>query len=135
MYEQRARHKLHGQCVVDARRRWNRTGIHLEAGKRYDFEAAPGETWHDAAIACGPEGYESGRLRRFERWRRIPYANWFVLIGALDGDTATAFPIGSGKENYIPLRSGELCCFAKDVWFMSWNNRGRIGLTVYERSA
>ena len=127
--------KLLGQCAIDARKRWNRTGIVLEAGKRYDFEAAGGESWRDGNIVCGADGYECDRLRLFARLRRVPFARWLALIGALGSDGATLFPIGRAMENYIPLRSGELYCFANDVWFMYWNNAGSVELTVYERHA
>lgn len=127
--------KLCGVCVVDARKRWNPTGIVLEAGHQYDFESAPEQRWQDSHASCGPGGYDSQQSSRFERWRRVPYAKWLALVGTIGREPSTSFVIGSDKQNYVPLRSGELHCFANGVWFTCWGNRGSVTLTVYERLA
>ena len=45
---------------VFARQQWNPTGIWLEAGQRYQFEAS-GE-WTDGSLRCGPAGTRDGHF-------------------------------------------------------------------------
>lgn len=115
--------------TIAARRPWNGTGVVLEHGHTYRLTAA-GE-WVDAWSRCGPAGYPSNNiiLRLAERLRRDPQQPWFALIGAHAHDPNTHFAIGTGCV-YRPQRSGELSCFANDVPFFYWNNRGSISLTV-----
>lgn len=114
---------------VEARRRWNHTGIQLTAGHRYLLSATG--TWTDWNTTCGPDGHPGDKLlfrvtRRMKRARRLP---WFALVGALDEDPDTHFLIGTAAE-FTPQRDGELTCFASDVSFMYWNNSGELALTV-----
>ena len=116
-------------AVIDAAQPWNRTGIHLQAGVRYEFRAE-GEWW-DAQNPSGPDGYASPNLvmRLAEFWRRERHARWFALIGALDEDPQTQFVIGASAR-YTPGRSGELTCYANDWSSKYKNNRGKLALTV-----
>jgi len=119
-----------GQSVdvrVRARATWTNTGIQLVAGQEYRF-AARGRWW-DAVVRRDADGYSSSLLRFAERWRRAPQENWFALIGAIDEDEAHLCLIGTARTLVAPT-SGVLTCFANDVRFMSWNNWGRIDLTV-----
>ena len=122
---------LHETCqaTVRARVQWNRTGIVLTAGETYQF-AATG-CWVDFFIPYGPAGGPSkfAYLRRFERRRRVPEANWFTLIGGVDAQKDTAFVIGS-RCSHSPRVDGELTCFANDVPGFYWNNFGAIQLAV-----
>ena len=119
---------------------WNRTGIRVEAGAVYDIEADG--AWNDASIPSGPDGYSSNQVAFFkvpffrlaESRRRLPSANWFALIGAIDTDESTQFVIGGGKLGYRPQKSGELTCFANDLRSKYDNNSGEIRLTVTRRS-
>jgi hypothetical protein len=115
--------------TVAARRLWNDTGVVLEQGRTYRFTAA-GE-WVDAWNRCGPDGYASNNvfLRLAEWARRDPPEPWFALIGAHAHDLSTRFAIGAGSECQ-PRQTGELTCFANDVPFFYWNNRGEISLTI-----
>ncbi|GEP59603.1 hypothetical protein RSO01_67690 [Reyranella soli] len=101
----------------------------LEANTPYRFSAVG--TWRDASIASSPDGYSSTNLvlRLAESWRRVPTAPWFALVGTVDRDTSLLTPIGAGAKIAFP-KSGKLSCFANDVCFMYFNNRGSVMLTV-----
>ena len=88
---------------------WNETGIYLQAGVEYEFEAE-GE-WLDRKISCGPGGTSDGRFQMAEiahmagalwgkiegafKWathndsadfkgtKRVEKAPWFCLMGAI----------------------------------------------------
>jgi hypothetical protein len=115
--------------AVQARKRWNDTGVHLIAGQEYEFKAT-GE-WIDLIYHSDAEGYASPiwYMRISERWRRVPKENWFALIGALDFDRTSFFKIGTSCIRVME-RSGALTCFANDVSIMYWNNKGSIQLMV-----
>lgn len=114
---------------VSARNPWNDSGIDLAVGAKYTF-AATG-LWKDASIECGPDGYESTPLLKlFERFRRVPQAPYFKLIGTIERSLHDAIVIGSSLPDFAPSRSGRLCCFANDVRLMYWNNAGCVELRV-----
>jgi len=114
---------------IYARNFWNKTGIQLVAGERH-LMSARGK-WVDFFIKHGPDGDPSNSwyLRLFESKRRLPSEDWFVLAGALDSNSSTAFRIGSRCE-YTAVGTGELTCFANDVSGFYWNNWGHVTLTV-----
>jgi hypothetical protein len=67
--------------------------------------------------------------------RRFPEAKWFSLIGSIEKKKNTFFDIGRLIEEngiFTATTSGNLECFANDVWFMYWNNKGAIELEVIE---
>lgn len=114
---------------VDAKTRWNHTGVHLQAGQRYRLSAAG--VWADRGKSCGPDGHDGDRwvfrlTGCLRRARRLP---WFALAGAVGENLDTAFLIGSGTE-ISPSSGGELTCFANDVSVMYGNNSGSLLLTV-----
>jgi hypothetical protein len=117
------------QGIVRARAQWNQTGVALVAGETYDFVAAG--CWTDLVIPHGPGGdpSDSAYMRLFERWRRVPSANWFTLIGIIDAQMQSAFVIGS-RCRHTPQVTGQLTCFANDVSGFYWNNFGAVRLTV-----
>ena len=90
--------------TIYAKQHWNDTGIYLESGARYRFQAC-GE-WLDNSIACGPEGVKSGfhlayfvadcwaigvrifrlvfrRKRAKLGMRREEKLPWFALVGVI----------------------------------------------------
>jgi hypothetical protein len=117
-------------AIVKARKLWNKTGIRVTAGVTYCFKAEG--CWVDFYILHGPAGDPSPNfyMRWFEHLRRMNDQNWFTLIGAIDEEMATAFPIGKGGQ-FVMTRSGELTCFANDVKGFYWNNWGHVTLTVH----
>jgi hypothetical protein len=122
----------HVTATIQARKKWNDTGIQLISGHEYEFKAAG--KWIDLIYPSDADGYVSPNwlLRISERWRRVPKENWFALIGALDFDRTSAFKIGTVCTRQMQ-RSGRLTCFANDIFFMYWNNHGAIELTVMRR--
>ena len=116
-------------AIVLAKPHWNLTGIQLVAGEQYAMSAEG--KWVDWFIPHGPEGdpSDSFYMKAFEPLRRMKNENWFELIGALNSDIATAFPIGAAR-NYAAQASGELTCFANDVEGFYFNNYGQVTLTV-----
>lgn len=117
------------RATIQAREKWNDTGITLEAGGEYRLTAAG--RWWDASIECGPDGYDSPNLilRASEWLRRAPRERWFMLIGSIGRDGGTLFRIGTGRT-CRPVATGRLFCFANDVALMYGNNHGSVDLTV-----
>jgi hypothetical protein len=115
--------------AVPARPRWVETGVQLISGEAYQLSATG--TWQDRNISSGPEGYPSRNavMRFAERWRRMPRAPWFALIGSIGQDPGTVFVIGA-STTFAPRDTGTLNCFANDVPLMYFNNTGSISLTV-----
>jgi len=115
--------------VVLAKPHWNATGIQMRAGERYSMNATG--RWVDWFIPHGPEGdpSDSFYMKAFEPFRRMKNENWFELIGALNSDMTTAFPIGKARD-YEAQSSGELTCYANDVEGFYFNNYGQVTLSV-----
>lgn len=119
---------------VYARQPWNRSGVYLEAGRTYRFEAHG--RWLDRNIGCGPDGADDGVFHpgeiahlagRLMDWlersyremtggegqvdflgsRRFEDADWFSLVGAIaDGGN----PHRDGThERLTTFRIGSAC--------------------------
>ena len=103
----------------------------LRKGHTYQITARGG--WKDRDTPCGAGGYPSNSLilRLAVPLRRKWRANWFALIGAQRFLFARRFVIGEGVT-YRARRNGKLRCFANDVWFMYFNNKGSVEITVEE---
>jgi hypothetical protein len=127
--------------IVKAEEKWNKTGIVLEKGKTYKFEARG--TWVDKDYEVDANGFTTEEyyaakhpdvLTRIlmgflENFRRIPPAKWFALIGTIGKTTKTNFVIGT-ERTYKAVEDGELFCFANDVSFAYENNKGELELEV-----
>jgi len=133
------------EVMVEAVEPWNWTGIFLQAGVVYNFEAEG--QWQDGGRVSGPDGTSGTFVQRLNgRLRRYRGANWFCLVGAIaDGSGAgvgadghvqplAMFRIGSGAT-CTPQHSGYLYCFANDADGFYWDNRGRVKLTVRRQEA
>jgi hypothetical protein len=120
-----------GPVSIPAGRRWTETGATLRKGRTYLITARGG--WIDKDEPCGPGGYASNNivLRLAEPLRRRWHANWFALIGTQCRFFGPRFVIGE-SVTYRARRNGKLWCFANDVWFMYFNNRGSVEVTVEE---
>ena len=112
--------------LVSAREQMNLVA-RVRGGVTYRIRPLPNQVWTDGWITCGPDGYEKWYLFPFRRWRRHSEASWFALVGMV-GDEPP-FEIGSGTV-ITPAKDAELFCFANDLPFMYWNNRGAITVTV-----
>jgi hypothetical protein len=77
-----------GEFEIFARQQWNPTGLWLEAGVPYVFEAS-GE-WLDSTISCGPGGTNDGKIQLGE------FAH---VVGSILGDIKLVFRKLSGNEN------------------------------------
>ena len=118
---------------IQSRPHWVRTGIQLRGGHEYHFTTTG--CWTDLHYHCDADGYPSRNwvLRLFEWARRVPDAQWFALVGALDGHRSDKFVIGT-QTTHQALSDGELLCFANDVWLAYFNNHGKVELHVTEVS-
>lgn len=56
-------------------------------------------------------------------------ANWFALIGVIDGPDKTEFTISDGLQQTAAVQ-GEFCAYANDVAFKYGNNSGAIVVRV-----
>ena len=77
-----------GEFDIFARQQWNPTGLWLEAGVTYVFEAH-GE-WVDSTISCGPGGTNDGKFELGE------FAH---IAGSILGDIELAFRKLSGNKD------------------------------------
>lgn len=121
--------KVGGKVTVRicARPMWNDTKIMVLAGSRYRLEAKG--RWTDLITTCNANGYSEPLLKFSEPLRRMPDANWFALICAVNSDKKSLFLIGT-RQTISVLRNGILTCFANDVITMYGNNTGSVKLTV-----
>lgn len=116
---------------VAARRFWNDTGIHVDVGQCYRFDAAG--AWTDLFICCDANGYPTPWYSLLQRagqsLRRLPQEDWFTLIGAVRSpEDCRYFKVGSEKEVRIP-GTGQLSFFANDAPGFYWNNSGMLRVT------
>lgn len=120
--------------IVDARNKWNSSGIYLKPDFTYNFEVLQiDEEWKDAHLDATPEiGTISTPfyLNFFNCFKRFPEVNWFVLVGSVGKDKKTFFKIGEQLENYIPSKSNEFYCFANDAEGFYYNNKGKLTLRI-----
>ncbi len=117
---------------------YNRTGLMLEQGGTYRFTPYPDQTWYDDGTSCGPTGWQRDNIQLgvkeipmtlLEPFRRVPHAQWFALIGAIDNNDEHLFEIAEGADIRI-TKSGEFCPFANDLKRFYGANTGRIKLRV-----
>ena len=126
-------------CEVFAKPRYNWSGVLLRGGASYLFSVPEGDTWKDANIQCGPEGWKSEDLpwykenivKLFEKHRRLKDANWFALVGALGDEDHELFLIGNSKEPYKATRDVELYLFANDMISRYGNNDGSLTVSIF----
>jgi hypothetical protein len=122
-----------GQTVnacVRADERWNQTFVLVHPGEQYRFEVLPrDQVWKDWRIPATAVGYSKPYLRPFERFRRVPGAAWFALVGTIGKTDDGAFVIGAGVTKSMDA-AGKLVCFANDISFLYWNNHGSLQLSV-----
>lgn len=127
----------------------HRSGILLEEGQQYIFEAFEKDPLYDASIKSpGPEGFSSNYPKKwftkiimysFALLRRRRCNKWFALIGGVLPDSGSEeklkvnselfFLIGNG--NKVEARAtGEFVYFVNDVPSKYDNNKGSIEITI-----
>jgi hypothetical protein len=122
-------------ATVQANDPWFDTGIQLRRGLTYRIEVPPGQTWIDWFVKCGPEGRTTSLQKLFHRRLRVRQegqrrAEFFTLIGTIGRSLEHAFIIGAGPRTCTAVMDGPLVCFANDVPWAYWNNRGAIDINV-----
>lgn len=105
---------------------WVDTGITLEKGGTYDFEAVG--YWTDWTITCDANGFSRWYLKPVGWTKRNLAEDWFVLMGSLD--KGKSFRIGKENKGLVAESTGRLFCFANDFWLAYGNNEGSVKLTV-----
>jgi hypothetical protein len=126
--------------TVDSKNKLNRAGVGLERGGVYEFTIGAEQRWKDREFVCDADGWRSEDLdwpkrllvKVFERWRRVPKADWFVLIGTIGEQDDLSFVIGTGGPNrhHTAQVTGELYCYANDLPSMYGNNSGCLKVAV-----
>lgn len=122
---------------VRAADKYNWAGLRLQGGATYRFDVPDKQKWQDATISCGADGwtskqlpwYKDGVIKHLEDERRLPAANWFELVGALDDEETDLFRIGTGCEFTAP-READLFTFANDLKSRYGNNTGELRVVV-----
>jgi hypothetical protein len=126
------------EITVMACERWFHTGFPVVEGDHYRIKVPSGQIWTDWWVESGPAGHATpfqNPLRRFLRFppSRDPRADFFTLIGTIGESLEHAFVIGAEPCDFQAPVSGELVCFANDLWLMYWNNRGSVRFTIAEK--
>lgn len=120
---------------VDAQCRWNRTGVLLRPGERYDLSAVIVEPWVDsrppeADLRTGWRGFPGAILGPIaSSLARYRWAPMYALIGA-EGQNPGSFFIAGGKGSHTAKSENELLLFANDWPSRYGNNSGCLELTI-----
>ena len=120
--------------TIHARPRWNHTNVILKQGDTYDVQVPPGQQWRDSGVKCGPDGFTNLLVAPFTPLLRVRAVNgqrarFFTLIGTIGESLRHAFIIGNGTK-FTAAADGELVCFANDVPWAYFNNKGSIEIQV-----
>jgi len=121
------------ELIVFGKKKWNMSGLSVVKGQRYAFTTSNVKDWRDASVKSTPEGQievplmlKSGLVRRF---RRFQGAEWYALVGCVQGRRDWMFKIGKGVTIEIE-EDGELAAFANDASLIYWNNHGSLRLGI-----
>lgn len=98
--------------------------LHIQAGRRYEVSADG--RWTDLLISATADGYSHGYVSLFRPLLRVPQAQFFQLIGMVDGHI---LPLGV-RVRFTASASGILVMFANDLPLMYWNNWGVMCLQI-----
>jgi len=116
------------RLVVPARKPFFDTGLDVATGQVLQVRGEG--TWTDLWLRSGPEGYPTpGYMRRYEPQLRCLGARFFELIGCIDRDESTNFPIG-GRPSVTATATGRLYLFANDLPGFYWNNWGELRVEI-----
>ncbi|MCR9247692.1 MAG: DUF2235 domain-containing protein [bacterium] len=120
----------------------NRTKLFVSEHHEYVFEVDRSQTWKDASIVCGPNGWtrddvQLGFKEIFIRWkeddRRHPDAAWFELLASVDDedrDIVRVLDHTADQSPMRPARDGELYLFTNDLPSKYDNNAGVMLATI-----
>jgi hypothetical protein len=119
---------------IEAAKKWNATGIHLNKGTRYRISLASPIDVRAASIRVMTlQGWPScwQRVVFFPLallFRRRRFDPWFALIGSVD--KKRGFRIREDAAEVTAPATGELFCYFNDVPFFYKNNDGTIRISV-----
>lgn len=124
----------HGEYVVfvDARLKWNGTGIHLKPGVRYRLTPDLNYEWRDARRHCGAAGWSSRWFSWFHIFKRNRSANWLGLVAMIGNEEAFVFLDDEASITVEPSVGGHLRFYANDIGIMYWNNSDQLQVTITE---
>lgn len=106
---------------VDPRALYYPSGIEIEAGARYRFQAEG--RWKDSWIECGPEGWHGLLLTA---GNRLPWKPFFLLCGTLGWDLEHAFGIGPSLPDW-PAPADVDALADRQLYFFANDWPGRYG--------
>ncbi|ASM51829.1 hypothetical protein PESP_b0237 [Pseudoalteromonas espejiana DSM 9414] len=124
--------------MVFASEAHNNTGLMLEAGATYAFTPYPDQYWYDDGVKCTPSGWHRDNVQLgvkeipmalLEPFRRLPSAQWFTLVGAINNNDGDLFEIANGATVTL-TKSGEFTPFANDLSRFYGANAGKIKVKV-----
>ena len=125
---------------VISKEKFNRTGVRVAAGQHFSIVVTEGAKWKDLSIVCDANGWLSKDaaptfrtfIKKSEKNRRVPAANWFELVGTIGENEQHHFQIGLRGEEWTHTvkTDGELFLFANDLMKMYGNNHDSIEVTV-----
>jgi hypothetical protein len=125
---------------VDARSKWNRTGVLLEPHGRYAVQVTdvlePWRDWHmPSDLSTGWKGPIASVLGALARWlARDSRSPMYALVGARGKETGDFVLLGDKAEiGGNGFQAVELFAFANDWPWMYWNNHGCVELTITRR--
>ncbi len=128
---------------VNANVKYNPSRVLLVAGEKYQFTVDMKQRWFDGTIASSAGGWKANDAidNRLLRWgiklkeggRRMPEAEWFEVVGAVNRNDDNLFRILKHTKKvsaYQCKQSGELFAFANDLNSKYGNNLGTIVVKV-----
>ena len=99
----------------------------VSAGETWSFSASG--RWTNGWWISGPHGYRNFLADALEIEPRAPGQPWLRLMGKIEGEPGSVFPIGAGCTRTFE-RTGELVVFANDRAGGYGNNRGAVTLSA-----
>lgn len=115
--------------VIYAKDMWSEnSSTSYQQGNNLLITVPGDQTWTDWYIVTSAEGY-TNYFSASLRFNDPENTNIFSLICCMNQDISTCSYIGCANNYLVPV-DGYLTCFANDVSFMYWNNKGSLTLTV-----
>ncbi|MDH5730927.1 MAG: hypothetical protein OEZ58_18215 [Gammaproteobacteria bacterium] len=120
-------------ATIVASIRHNRTGLSVSEGEVYQFQSQG--YWIDKKYPSDATGFNNPFLDIvFGEMKRVPNGKFFSLICEVGQYNREIINIGELIEtnrHYTAKRSGELICYANDVYYAYCNNKGSVDLSVW----
>ncbi len=101
--------------------------MRVSAGETWSFSASG--HWTNGFVSCGPDGYRNFLADALEIEPVAAGNPWFRLMGRIEGEPDSTFPIGAGCTETFAA-AGDLVVFANDSANGYSNNKGSVTLTA-----